>query len=100
PAMARADLVYHPRKKFLILPVDRRHQRTAAARDERRGLALVAIGDNGRRWAEHLDLMDGLRRGRIVELEQSRRHESRPFAVDAVEGGRLGAAADDRRLVR
>src|SRR5262249_46749142 len=32
-------------QESLILPVDRRHQRTAAARDEHRGLALVAIGD-------------------------------------------------------
>src|SRR6266404_4195679 len=95
-AVAGRDLVHHAREKILVLAVHRCDQRATSARDERRGLLLVAIRDDGRGRTEHLDLVHRLRLVRAFEPEQCRCNEGGFSLVDAVERGGLGAAADDR----
>ena len=107
------DLGDDAREEVQVLAVDRGDERAAAAGDQRRRLALVAIGHDRRGGAEHLDLVHGLRGRRVLHLQQSRRDEGGRISVDAVERWRLGSpqmndasaasrrsAVERRRLLR
>ena len=93
-AMRCAEFDHGARQKVAILPEHRRHQRAAAARNQRESVRFVPVGNERRAGPEHLGVVHRLPRA-VLDLEQRRRHESGFVAVDAGKRRHLQAAGDE-----